>query len=598
MDFYPKLFSHTYSQPCLSILRQKTVKSTAELEVELNANYAFDAITEAGAKLVPISGAGYQGLQNLGNSCYINSVMQMLLSGVVTELASRYGTSSGGDVTHHPLLKVDPVDAPTDLLCQTAKLGCALTSGEFAVPVTETEVDDSSAPSKDPQYRIPPRMFKHLIGKGHVDFCTGQQQDAAQFLQYFLEKIDEAEVKYNSRLQKDDTNSEVPRTATLFAHKTTSRLVCSKDGKVKYKDSQPESVLSLRVPMEKGEVISKSPSSTDSEPEEKRQKAEKEIPTVSFNACLDSWAEAHTIDGLRWSHLDDSVAGAVEETKFGNFPRYLIVQIQRYELGPDWTPRKLEVNIDVPGEVDLTPYKCSGPLEGEDLVAEDTDMEVDNSGGTNESTSVSVDESAVAQLMDMGFSMNGCIRALHATGGSNVELAMNWIFEHNGDPDFNDPLPATSTTPNTASTSAVDESVVSSLVSNLGMFTADQVRAALEECSGSADRAADWLFSNMDDLDGAIARLQSKKEESNNSSGPAPAVTLEDGEGKYSLVGIVSHIGKNTGSGHYVAHLKKDNKWVIFNDENVALSEKPPIQHAYLYLFQRMDTIGKASTCF
>ena len=38
--------------------RQKTVKSTAELEVELNATYAFDAITESGAKLVPVAGPG------------------------------------------------------------------------------------------------------------------------------------------------------------------------------------------------------------------------------------------------------------------------------------------------------------------------------------------------------------------------------------------------------------------------------------------------------------------------------------------------------------------------------------------------------------
>jgi len=49
--------------------RQKTVKSTAELEVELNQNFAFDAITEAGEDLQPVSGPGLQGLQNLGNSC-------------------------------------------------------------------------------------------------------------------------------------------------------------------------------------------------------------------------------------------------------------------------------------------------------------------------------------------------------------------------------------------------------------------------------------------------------------------------------------------------------------------------------------------------
>lgn len=126
-------------------------------------------------------------------------------------------------------------------------------------------------------------------------------------------------------------------------------------------------------------------------------------------------------------------------------------------------------------------------------------------------------------------------------------------------------------------------------MASLGAFTADQVRAALKETNGAADRAADWLFSHMDDLDGAIAALSS----GNTSEQPAGnKVELEDGVGKYELMGMISHIGKNTGSGHYVAHLKKDGKWVIFNDEKVALSSKPPFEHAYLYLYKRKDTVG------
>jgi ubiquitin carboxyl-terminal hydrolase 5/13 len=91
--------------------------------VELNATYAFDAITEAGAHLVPVSGPGLQGLQNLGNSCYMNSVGQLLLSGTVPELSKRYGTTEKDGVTSHVLLtSLSPKDAPSDLLCQTTKL--------------------------------------------------------------------------------------------------------------------------------------------------------------------------------------------------------------------------------------------------------------------------------------------------------------------------------------------------------------------------------------------------------------------------------------------------------------------------------------------
>ena len=67
--------------------------------------------------------------------------------------------------------------------------------------------------------------------------------------------------------------------------------------------------------------------------------------------------------------------------------------------------------------------------------------------------------------------------------------------------------------------------------------------------------------------------------------------TLSDGEGKYTLVGFISHVGKNLGSGHYVAHIKKEGRWAIFDDQKVAASEKPPLELGYLYLYRRDDAM-------
>lgn len=93
------------------------------------------------------------------------------------------------------------------------------------------------------------------------------------------------------------------------------------------------------------------------------------------------------------------------------------------------------------------------------------------------------DEDALAQLIDMGYNMYGSIRALIAVGGSNLEEAIDWVREHKEDPNFNDPI--------------YESSVVTELVQNLSCFSADQVRAALKECNGAADRAADLLFRQM-----------------------------------------------------------------------------------------------------
>jgi ubiquitin carboxyl-terminal hydrolase 5/13 len=142
------------------------------------------------------------------------------------------------------------------------------------------------------------------------------------------------------------------------------------------------------------------------------------------------------------------------------------------------------------------------------------------------------------------------------------------------------------------------------LVESLGCFTFDQVKASLIAAGGAMDRAADWLFSHIDDLDTAIAQLgtnatsavlQEERQTQLVSWDKAADIALDDGKGIYSLIGCVSHIGKNVGSGHYVCHLKKDGKWIIYNDEKVAISQNPPLQHAYLYLFRRDDATTEAA---
>lgn len=49
-------------------------------------------------------------------------------------------------------------------------------------------------------------------------------------------------------------------------------------------------------------------------------------------------------------------------------------------------------------------------------------------------------------------------------------------------------------------------------------------------------------------------------------------------------------MGTSTMCGHYVCHILKEGRWIIYNDNKVAVSEAPPKDMGYLYLYRRVDT--------
>ena len=452
----PELANHLARWGINIAEREKTEKSLTEMNIEQNLKWDFSMITEDGKELQPLFGKGFTGLKNIGNSCYLASTLQCLFS--MSNFQNRY---------YHPQdppsISLDPAE---DLETQLRKMADGLLSGRYSRPDTDVIASEYS-PEIPNQKGLAPAMLKHLIGRGHEEFSTMRQQDAFELLLHLLKLITRS--SHTAPLQ-DPVQS--------FRFVMEQRLQCMSCKRVRYRTDEQDNI-SIPVPVKRKSLVTNEASGTE--------KPKDEFEPVTLKQCLDSFTASEVVELTCPSC--GSKDGFLKRSLFKTFPTILAVNARRFEL-VNWVPTKLDVPVVVGDQpFDLDAYQSPGLQNDEHQLPEDI--------ATSGAPSFVPNESALASLEGMGFPRVRCEKALHATGNSDAEAAMNWLFAHMDDPDIDSPLDLGGTTGGSGTSTSVDAESIQ-MIESMGIST-PQARKALKETGGDVNRAVEWVFSHPDD---------------------------------------------------------------------------------------------------
>ncbi|KAH9846183.1 ubiquitin carboxyl-terminal hydrolase 14 [Lenzites betulinus] len=530
----------------------KTEKSMTELQIEQNLSFDFSLTGEDGKALEPVFGPGLTGLSNLGNSCYMASVIQTVFS--LPAFRQRYQpTAASHWDACRETLPADCVD------CQMHKLADGLLSGRYSHPRPHASGAPSAPKDTNPlahdsptpvfQEGVRPAGFKALVGKGHEEFATMRQQDAEEFFTHLVTVLRRHAKKAGADARGEPTE--------VFAFGMEQRLQCGDCKRVRYRVDATDSV-SVPVPArekgrdEEGKVL---------------------YEEVSLTECLDIVAGTEALEYT--CPVCAKKVIATKQTRFATFPEVLVVHAKKFQL-VNWVPAKLDIPVIVPesDELQLDAYFGRGLQPNE--------TELPNEESAAAPGLPQMNEAAMAQLEAMGFSTVRCQKALLATGNNDAEAAMEWLFAHMDDEDIDAPIQLSSSAGGGAPEPAAEQV---SMLADMG-FTPAQARKALRETGGNAERAVEWLFSHPDDAG-----------EDAPSAGPTPAAAGPGGStalpARFRLKAFISHKGPSVHSGHYVAHVRTDEAgWVLFNDEKVVRADAESVRElkklAYLYVFERV----------
>jgi ubiquitin carboxyl-terminal hydrolase 5/13 len=141
----------------------------------------------------------------------------------------------------------------------------------------------------------------------------------------------------------------------------------------------------------------------------------------------------------------------------------------------------------------------------------------------------------------MGFPKVRSEKALHATGNSDANAAMEWLFGHMDDADIDAPINLGGGSGTSVYTADPEKLA---MLESMGLG-GPRASKALKETNGDVERAIEWLFSHPDDQ-GEVEEAAGADEGANKGAAEAGSSTLP---ANFQLQSIVCHKGTSIHTG-------------------------------------------------